>query len=436
MTQKAQSRKAWLTVAVLSLLYLFGTLDRQMMALLVGAIKRDLGFSDMEIGVLQGVAFSLFFVIASPPIGWLVDRVSRRAIIFWGTLVWASCAAVSGIASSFAQMFAARAGVGAGEATLQPSAFAIIADSFPAERLAFPMSVFVIGANVGAGLSFIFGGLIVQWAGSGNAEAIPLLGDMEAWRLAFLLTGIPGIALAFVAFLLPRSEPVVQAEEDQGDFARAWRHYRSHLGFYLLHNLAFACCIGMIVGLLAWNPAFLSRHYGWDAGSAGVWLGCTQIPTSLVALTVHGWAVDRLFRAGMKDAHMRWFAVMCPLAGCFAAAAYLVNDVWLMLALFNCALFCIVPYPGIAAAALQIATPPDLRGKLSSAYLIGLNLIGSLSGPMLVAAFTQYFFADEAKVGWSMSLTAALLMGLGTICCIAGLGPMRRAIHARETASA
>lgn len=428
-----QSRRAWLTVAVLSLLYLLGTLDRQMMALLVVAIKRDLGFSDMEIGVLQGAAFSLFFVLASPPIGWLVDRVSRRAIIFWGTLVWATCAAASGIAGSFAQMFGARAGVGAGEATLQPAAFAMIADSFPAERLAFPMSVFVIGANVGAGLSFIFGGLIVQWASTGQAGALPLVGELEPWRLAFILTGLPGLVLAFIVFLVPRSanpSPAPMTSQG-GDLARAWLHYRAHLGFYLLHNLAFACCIAMIVGLLAWNPAFLARHYGWDPGRAGVWLGGTQIPVSLVALSVHGWAVDRLFRAGMRDAHMRWFAVMCPLAAGFAACAYLVDDVWLMLALFNCALFCIVPYPGIAAAALQIATPPALRGKISSVYLIGLNLLGSMSGPMLVAVFTQYLFADESKVGLSMSLTAVLLMALGAISCLLGLGPMRRAVAPR-----
>lgn len=430
--------RAWSTVGILSLLYGFGTLDRQIMALLVGPIKRDLGFSDMEIGVLQGMAFALFFVLASPPIGWLVDRISRRVIIFWGTIVWSLCAAASGLANNFAQMFAARAGVGAGEATIQPTSFATIAEIFPAERLALPMSIFVIGANVGAGLSFIFGGLVVDWADSAGAGAVSLFGDIEPWRLAFLVTGLPGLALAFIVFLMPRTRVNRDAIDrgEGGDFARAWRHYRSHLRFYLLHNVAFACCIGMIVGLLAWNPAFLARQHGWDAATAGVWLGATQIPTSLLALGLHGWAVDRLFRSGMEDAHMRWFAVMCPLAAGFAAAAYLAPGPWLMLALFNCSLFCIAPYPGIAAAALQIATPPELRGKISSAYLIGLNLLGAMTGPMLIAAFTQYAFADEARLGWSMSLSALLLMGLGTLCCIAGLGPMRRAIRARRAVAA
>src|SRR5690606_34116242 len=132
-------------VAALTFMYANASLDRQMMSLLVVPIQRDLGFSDMEIGVLQGAAFALFFVLASLPIGWMVDRFSRRAIIFWGTVGWSLSAAASGLSQSFAQMFASRAGVGAGEATLQPSAFAILADTFPPERLALPMSVFVIG---------------------------------------------------------------------------------------------------------------------------------------------------------------------------------------------------------------------------------------------------------------------------------------------------
>lgn len=425
--------RAWLTVFILTLFYGVGTLDRQMMALLVGPIKHDLGFSEMEIGALQGVAFALFFVLASLPIGWLVDRVSRRAVVFWGTLVWSLCAALSGLANSFGQMFAARAGLGAGEATIQPSAFATIADNFPAERLALPMSVFVIGANIGAGLSFIFGGLVVEWASGEGGTGLPVLGGLEPWRQAFILTGLPGLVLAFLAFTLPRSRTVARRDEQQdGDFTLAWRQYRANWRFYVLHNLAFASCIAFIVGLLAWNPAFLGRQYGWQPGEIGLWLGSTQIAFSVPALILHGWAVDWMFKRGVHDAHLRWFAVLCPLAGLLGCAAYLVSNVWLMLLLFNAALFCVVAYPGIAAAALQIATPPEMRGKISSVYLIGLNLLGALSGPMIVAAITQYGFADDARVGWSMSIFAACMMSLATLFCLLGRAPMRAAIAARS----
>lgn len=439
--------RAWTTVAILSLLYAFGTLDRQMIALLVDPIKRDLGFSDMQIGVLQGLAFALFYVLASLPIGWLVDRVSRRAVIFWGTVSWSICAAASGIAASFPQMFAARAGVGAGEATLQPSAFAIIADLFPPQRLALPMSVFAIGAHVGSGVSLIFGGMIVLWASTLVVSELPMIGSVTGWQLAFLLTGLPGLALAFVAFAIPRSQGWAQGWAQEraqgraerrhgGDIARTVAQYRAHPRFYLFHNAAFAACIGLLVGLLAWNPAFLGRQHGWDAGKAGLWLGVTQIGTSLVALAVHGWAVDRLFRQGVDDAHLRWFAIMCPLAGLFAGAAYLVPDAWMMLILFGLALFCVAPYPGIAAAALQIATPGDLRGKISATYLIGLNLVGAASGPMIVAGITQYGFADEAKLGPAMSMTSVLLMGIATLSCWLALPPMRQAVAAQRRAAA
>ena len=404
-----------------------------MMALLVGPIKHDLGFSEMEIGALQGAAFSLFFVRARLPIGGLVDRVSRRAIIFWGTLFWSICAAASGLAGSFAQMFAARAGVGAGEATLQPSAFATIADNFPAERLALPMSLFVIGANIGAGMSFVLGGMVVEWASGAGGLDVPGMAGLAPWRQAFLLTGLPGLVLVFIIFALPRHRNKLRpVEQQEGDFALAWRHYRRNWRFYVLHNLAFACCISFIVGLLAWNPAFLGRIHGWQPAAIGAWLGLTQIGVSVPALVLHGWAVDRLFKRGMHDAHLRWFSVLCPIAGVLGCAAYLVNDAWLTLVLFNGALFCVVSYPGIAAAALQIATPTELRGKLSSVYLIGLNLLGSLTGPMIVAAITQYGFGDDARVGWSMSIFAASIMALATLFCLLGRGPMRTTIAARS----
>lgn len=412
---KPVGASAWTTLSILTTLYCFGSLDRQMISLLVEPIKADLGFSDMQIGVLQGAAFALFFVLASLPVGWMVDRFSRRLVIFWGTICWSLAAMGSGLAQNFMQMFAARAAVGAGEATLQPSSFAILADMFPANKLALALSIFVIGANLGSGMSLILGGIIVEWAARAPEIHLPSFGALATWQLAFILTGLPGIILAFLIFLIPESRKSVRAQKtasENMDFSALFRRYRRHGRFYLCHHLGFALCIAFVIGLLAWNPAFAGRKFGWDAGQIGLWFGLSQILTAVVGLSFHGWFVDRMFRGGRRDMHLRYFIFMCPLAGVLSALAYLAPNVWMMLALFNMGLFCLMGYPGIGAAALQIATPADMRGKASAVYLIMLNLLGALSGPLIIPAITDYLFQNEDMIGYSMSIFCLLLMFL------------------------
>lgn len=423
---------AWSTVAILTTLYGFGSLDRQMISLLVEPIKQDLGFSDMQIGLLQGAAFALFFVIVSLPVGWMIDRFSRRLIIFWGTIAWSLCAAASGLAQTFAQMFAARAGVGAGESTLQPSAFAILADIFPPAKLALPLSVFVIGANLGSGMSLIVGGAVIDWVSQGPRIVLPVVGHLAPWEIGFLITGLPSLALAFLIFLVPERKRVpalTHAAPANSGFSELFDRYRGHARFYLCHHGAFAMCMALFMGLLAWNPAFMSRHYHWEPGQIGMWLGLTQIGTAIVALSFHGWFVDWLFRNGMQDAHLRYFILMCPAAAVLTAASYLVSDPWLMIALFNTGLFFVMGYPGIGAAALQITTPALMRGKASAIYLITLNLTGALTGPLIVATITDKIFRDETMIGYSMAIFAIAAMAIATGLFSLGRSAMPRALE-------
>jgi MFS family permease len=390
----------------------------------------DLGLTDIELSLVQGLAFVLSFTVASLPIGSLVDRFSRRRVIFYGTVFWSLSAMASGIARTFLQLFAARAGVGAGEATLQPAAFSILSDLFPSGRLALPMSVFVIGANLGSGMSLILGAEVFTWIGHTGVISLPIIGQLAAWQLAFLFTGAPGLALAFVVFLIPRVGDNRPREHVgypvQPTFSTMLRRYSEYAGFYVCHNFGFATCMAFVVGLLSWNPTFMSRHFGWGLGRIGLWLGGTQMVAAVLGLSFHGWAVDRLYRRGVQDAHMRYFVAMCPLAGVFAACAYLSNNPWTMIVLFNLSYFFLMGYPSVGAASLQITTPNVLRGKASAIYLIGLNIVGAALGPFIIAAITDYGFKRDAAIGYSMSIFAACTMIVGTITFALGSRHMRR----------
>lgn len=424
---------SWQIVGVLSLLYLVGTIDRQMSALLVTPIKHDLGLSDVQVSLIQGMAFALAYVLASIPVGWMVDRFSRRAILFGGALVWGTSATASGLTNSFGQLFLARTGVGAGEATIHPSSFSIMADLFRPERLALPLSLFTLGGMIGSGMSFILGGQIVAFVEKTSLD-LPLLSEMRGWQIAFILTGLPALLLGATALLIrepPRAQISLGTEPERNGYAELWRHYRQHLWFYGFHMLAFSTPMAFVVGLGAWNPAFLGRLHHWEIDRIGFWLGSTQIASGLLGLAVHGWLIDRWFGKGRYDAHMRYFAIMSAIAAPLGGMAYLVESPWLSLLLINAAFFCVMSYPGIGPASLQIATPPSLRGKASALYLICVNLIGTIGGPLVVAMLTDYVFRDEMALGYSMSLFAVACSICGMVLFVLGLKPMQAAVSAR-----
>src|SRR5690606_5737521 len=142
-------------------------LDRQIISLMVGMIKADLGLNDGHIGILQGAAFGLAYPLFAVPLGYAADRWSRRWVIFFGVLFWSIAAVASGLAGSFDPLPAARVGVGIGDAALQPAAASLISDIFPRKRLATAFSIFSTGSLMGSAGALAIGGAVITWAGNG-----------------------------------------------------------------------------------------------------------------------------------------------------------------------------------------------------------------------------------------------------------------------------
>ncbi|WP_179045754.1 MFS transporter [Sphingobium lactosutens] len=423
-------RTSWRAVAVLTALYWFGTLDRQVAALLLPLIKADLQLTDSQVSLIPGLAFGLAFMVMSLPIGWLVDRVSRRAILFAGVLMWSLAAMGSGVSRTFGQLLGARAVVGGAEATINPSAYSLMSDFFPPAKLTLPMSIFTLGGNLGSGTSFMLGGAVIALVSSAGGVTLPVVGTLAGWQAAFVITGLPGLILAFLVWTFPeapRQKPATPVA-DNATFGELGQQFRRHPGFYLMHNLAFAMIMGFAVGLQSWNSAFLTRHYGMPLAQIGFWLGLTQVLSSLMGLWFHGWAVDRLFGRGRHDAHLIYFGAMCLLACPFGVAAYLVDNAVGTIICYNIAYFLVMAFASIGPAALQIATPGRLRGKATAVYMIVLSLLGTILGPIVIAAFTDGLFQDEAMLGHSMALFAGITTLLGALFCWFGRGPMRRAV--------
>ena len=188
----------WITVAFLTIAYLFSFIDRWILGLLIEPIKADLGLTDTQIGLLLGPAFAIFYATMGLPLGWLADRRNRVRIVAVGIGLWSLATAASGLAKSFIHLFIARMSIGIGEATLSPCAMSIISDSFPREKRSRPIAVYTTALSLGAGLASLLGAAVLTWAKTGGDITFPLLGALAPWQATFIVVGLPGLLLALV----------------------------------------------------------------------------------------------------------------------------------------------------------------------------------------------------------------------------------------------
>jgi MFS family permease len=417
--------RAWWSVGVLTALYSLSLLDRQIIALLVPQIRSDLGISDFQIGLLQGMAFALFYVTFGLTFGWLVDRFSRRGMVFVGVSVWSLATMACGLARNFAQLATARFGVGAGEAALNPAAYSMISDSFPPHRRALAISVFGTGANLGGAASKVLGGFLIATLPAAGMT-LPLLGHMETWRIVLLAAGAPGLLLALLIWTMvdpPRRERLQGQGSLRDTLAFAGRHWR----FYGGHFLGFGLMAASAVGHQAWAPTFLIRQYGLGISDIVTILTSIALVAGVGGTLLSGYVADRLFARGMKDAHLWCFIVGGVVQAATLVAAYTVDSLAGFIVfsfLFN--LF--AGFAGVAPGCLQLVTPNNFRGPISSGYLFCFMLIGTGIGPTMVGLLTTYLYQEDAKLGLAVATNAMLMLPLSVFCLASALGPMRRAV--------
>jgi MFS family permease len=428
-------RTAWYAVFVLTLANISSFIDRQILSLLVKPIKRDLHLSDTEMSLLMGLSFALFYTLFGVVIGRLADRYSRRNLIVAGITVWSLMTTFCGGIRSYGQFFLARMGVGVGEATLSPSAYSMIADYFPKNRLATALSVFSLGVFLGSGLAMLIGSGIVANLPTGGLARVPVLGDVFPWQLIFLYIGLPGLVVA--GLLLTVGEPArTNTLQRRGEVLRP--SLRESLGLIFAHRRAyllicFATAFGALVnyGCNAWIPTFVARTYGWAVPRAGAFYGLVLVASSVSGTLFGGWFADRLVKRGVVDGRLR--VGLLGGTGCLLAVGLplLPRPEWALLAVFVPSFALAAPF-GAATAAIQDIMPNQVRALASSIFLFILNLIGIGLGPTSVALFTDYLFHDESAIRYSLML----LYGIGGVFALLltalALGPYRRALLAAK----
>lgn len=421
----------WYAVFVLLIAYLFSFVDRIILGFLVIPIKADLGVSDTAMGLLLGVAFSIFYALMGLPIGWLADRFSRRGIIAWGIFLWSLATAACGLASSFLQLFIARIGVGVGEATLSPSAYSMIADYFPKEKLGRALGVFMSGAFFGAGLAFLVGGAALGMVFQMGSIELPLVGVVKPWQLAFIIVGLPGILVA--AWMMTVSEPARRGLSNKPiATAEVIRFMRARRRLFSAHFIGFSLLSLVLVLVFTWAPTLFVRVHGFSQSEVGYKLGLILFFLSSSGVFAGGWLTDHWQRAGHADAPLR-VGILSALASVpFAVVANLTSNADLAIALYCPMIFFGSLAIACAPTAIQLATPNQLRAQVSAIYMLALNIISAILGPTGVGLVTDYVFKDEMAVGASMALVVGICMPLAALSLWLARAPFRDAVRERE----
>lgn len=425
---------AWYCLGVICFAYLFGFMDRIIVSLLTPAIQHDLGLTDSEMGVVQGLAFAVFYTLFVLPLGWAADRTSRKWLLTVGTTVWSLMTAGCGLVRSFWGLFATRCGVGIGEATLNPCAVSLIGDYFPPAVRPKAFGVYTASTAVGSGLTYLLGGAILAFAGvgtGGNVFHMPLLGEIPAWQAVFMIIGLAGLAPVLLMMLTvrePARRDLAQGAGQRANWADTFAFLRHNWMTISCHHFGVAFILMGLYGWINWMPAFFARVHHWPVPTFSVYYGLFGGITGVISAVSSGYMANRFRVHGYLDGTMRTVLLggigltictsVAPLmpTPALALAGYVIGGLFVNYA------------PAQALAAIAEITPNQLRGFVTAIYILVIGIFGAGAGPPVMGWVTDHVFADPLKINYSMALVTFVMGVSGTALIAIGLGPFRGSV--------
>ncbi|WP_232367268.1 MFS transporter [Altererythrobacter lutimaris] len=430
------SGRAWFAVFALSIAGIVSYIDRQILNLLVDPIKADLALSDVQISLLQGFSFALFYAVMAIPLAWMADRHNRKWVILAGLVCWSSATFMSGFAAGFLFLFFARMLVGVGEATLSPAGFSIISDNFSKERLPAALGVFTGSGFIGSGLALTVGGILYAQLAAIGPVTLPF-GTFAPWQLTFMAVALLSVPLFFLLLLVrePERQPdnIVMASDDAPPAFEIAQFLKRHAAVFIPLFFGFSSFAAAQYGIGAWAPSFFGRTFDWSELQIGQYLGPVTMVAGVTGVVAGGFLAGKLMSSGIKDATLKlsMIAVACALP--FAIVFPLVESPFAALGLLGLVLLLgTVPF-GAGVSTFPLITPNRMRAQVIAVYLLIANLVGYSAGPIFIAALTDNYFADPASLNQSMAIAAPTMMVCGIILIAFAVKPYKAMLAAQSS---
>jgi len=401
MNQPAEARAyRYYVLGILVLVYTMNFLDRQILSILAGPIKKELALTDTQVGLMGGLAFAVLYSTLGIPIAWLADRSSRRRIMAYALGIWSGFTALCGFATGFWQLFFTRVGVGIGEAGGVAPAYSMISDYFPKEQRARALSVYSLGIPIGGACGILFGGLI--------AHAIN-------WRYAFIIVGSAGLVLAPI-FRATVKDPHRGGVDAAGApaakvapprFAEVFRIVARKKTFWLM---AFAAAMSSVCGygIAFWLPSFFDRSLHMSLVDRSWFFSALTLVGGGIGILGGGLLADKLGsrnRSAYPLIPAIAFVIGLP---CFFVAVN-TSSLWLAFPLFLIPTALNLAWLGPVLTSVQHLVPAHMRTTASAMFLLVNNLLGIAVGYYYFGAISDLLrptYGDE-------SLRYAIYTGLG-----------------------
>ena len=424
MTQ-ISAKRAWITTTLFFVCMAFSYVDRQIISILVQPIKTTVGLNDTEIGLLQGLSFTLFYLIAGIPLSWLADRVNRVRLAAGCIFVWSLATTCTGLSRVFPMLVIARAGTAAAEAGFHPAALSVVGDIFPARHIPRATALFMLGPIIGSGCALLLGGALLSWFSALAIGPLPIIGRLHAWQWVFVAVGVPGMLLAglVLAMVKEPSRRELRATLDGNStepvsFSAACLFLLTRDRFYPLYFLGFAFFILATTAYAAWFPSVVIRKFLIDPKTAGLVLGSTFLISGVLGnVFAQFYASRHVERTGALPVVMRVIvgsiammvplAIVAPLLGNYVLAVVLYAPLVLLLSTTQ-ALF-LVP--------LLLSVPNRMRGQSIGIFALVINAFGGTVGPLMTGVFSDGLGMGGAGTAIALAITsgAGILGALGLL---------------------
>ncbi|MDT9600203.1 MFS transporter [Sphingosinicella rhizophila] len=398
----------WYTLWVMMALMLVANVDRQVLVLAGAPLAVALGLTDSELGMVEGLAFAIFAVVAVYPIAWAADRFDRRLVFGLCVLTWSLGTAACGLAQNFEQLFLAAVAIAAGEAGLIPIGVAFVPDLFKGRKRLLANSFVYFFAMMGAAGGLMLGGGAIAMLDEFRNDLPASLQAFESWRLAFFLVALPTpIFLLLLAFtrLAYRSEVPEAASEaaQQHDF---WPFLGQHRRAVASVFVGIGCYMLGIGGFLAWLPVVATRLFGTTPGQNGSLMGIATAVGLTAGVAIGTYFVRRLVvRLGpVASIRFYWIALLAALP-IFITFPFVGAD-WQLFALFGLLMLIFTAVGCAIPTILQDMAPPDLRGRMSAIWGIVNGTLAGLS-PTLVGWVSGWLGPDPRLLLVAICLVAA-----------------------------
>jgi len=393
-------------MVVLAVVYMFNFIDRQILAILLPAIRDEFQVGDTILGLLAGTAFALFYVTLGIPIAQLADRFSRRNLIAVAVAIWSGMTAVSGLAANIWQLTLARVGVGIGEAGCSPPAHSMIADLYPPEQRSSAMGFYTLGISAGIMLAYLAGGWVA---------------DNIGWREAFFVVGLPGLVLALVVRLTV-PEPRRGASERRADSGQR-PGLLVVMSFLLARRsflyMAVAAGLSAFVGysIVNFMPSFMVRSFDIDVASLGLWLGLIYGISGGFGFFMGGYLADHIGRSGHRRA-LSFIALAMLVTVLFNFGVFLAPSA------FWCLIVFVIPaatsnfYLAPVLSQTQSLVSLRMRSVASALLLLIINVIGLAMGPPLTGFLSDILepgFGNES-MRYSLLIVTSVLLPVAAWC--------------------